>query len=427
MSGSVAPVTDPDVVPWRRGAVRPTARAIREFIETKGRRGRVGLCLSGGGYRAALFHLGALRRLNELGVLSRIDIISAVSGGSILAAFLADRLRSQWPAEGTSVADWDRVVERPFRAFTEKYIRTRSLCKLLSGYRPVEALRAEYATNLSQLRLSDLPNRPSFVFGATELVYRRYWSCSRELVGSSATGYFKPTDEWTVARAVAASSCFPPVFPAMNIWKLVPKDYKSGLPQRNLLLSDGGIYDNTGYLGIWNKCDVVLVSDGGGVTDIAYGRSFFWRLRRYQTVQEYGGRGSQKAWLLSNLISGNQDGAYWGLRTKTSSYGAEAPPSYPKVLVNDRISTIRTDLDKFAEEEQMILINHGYLLAAAAIQRYVPALAISDVSVSVPYSEWMDPEKVEKQLSSSHKVYLLPRDRGSKRTLAGVEVTRVDM
>ena len=48
----------------------------------------IGLCLSGGGYRAMLFHLGGLWRLNELGYLGRIDRISSVSGGSITSAIL---------------------------------------------------------------------------------------------------------------------------------------------------------------------------------------------------------------------------------------------------------------------------------------------------------------------------------------------------
>src|SRR5436190_2769044 len=46
------------------------------------------LCLSGGGYRAMLFHLGVLRRLNEFGILARLDRISSVSGGSITAGVL---------------------------------------------------------------------------------------------------------------------------------------------------------------------------------------------------------------------------------------------------------------------------------------------------------------------------------------------------
>jgi NTE family protein len=46
------------------------------------------LCLSGGGYRAMLFHLGALWRLYELGLLRTIKRISSVSGGSITAGVL---------------------------------------------------------------------------------------------------------------------------------------------------------------------------------------------------------------------------------------------------------------------------------------------------------------------------------------------------
>jgi len=56
---------------------------------TEGIQDTIGLCLSGGGFRASLFHVGGLWRLNELGLLSRIDRISSVSGGSITAGILA--------------------------------------------------------------------------------------------------------------------------------------------------------------------------------------------------------------------------------------------------------------------------------------------------------------------------------------------------
>jgi NTE family protein len=52
-----------------------------------------GLALSGGGFRATLFHLGTLWRLNELGYLKKIDRISSVSGGSITSGVLA----LHWP------------------------------------------------------------------------------------------------------------------------------------------------------------------------------------------------------------------------------------------------------------------------------------------------------------------------------------------
>ena len=49
----------------------------------------VGLALSGGGYRATLFSLGTLWRLNDAGLLGRLDRITSVSGGSILSGVLA--------------------------------------------------------------------------------------------------------------------------------------------------------------------------------------------------------------------------------------------------------------------------------------------------------------------------------------------------
>src|SRR3712207_1443974 len=57
----------------------------------------IGLAMSGGGFRAMLFHAGALMRLNELGLLSKIERISSVSGGSIAAGHLA----VVWRALGT--------------------------------------------------------------------------------------------------------------------------------------------------------------------------------------------------------------------------------------------------------------------------------------------------------------------------------------
>jgi len=56
-----------------------------------------GLAMSGGGFRATLFHLGTLWRLNELAYLPKIDRISSVSGGSITCGVLAVHWpRLQW-------------------------------------------------------------------------------------------------------------------------------------------------------------------------------------------------------------------------------------------------------------------------------------------------------------------------------------------
>ncbi len=53
----------------------------------------LGLALSGGGYRATLFGLGSLWRLNDAGLLGKLDRVTSVSGGSIVAGVLANRWR----------------------------------------------------------------------------------------------------------------------------------------------------------------------------------------------------------------------------------------------------------------------------------------------------------------------------------------------
>jgi len=71
------------------------------------------LCLSGGGYRAAAYHLGVTRRLHELGILPRVERLSCVSGGSILGAFLLQRYPA-FRGEPLAGFDWKSKIEEPF-------------------------------------------------------------------------------------------------------------------------------------------------------------------------------------------------------------------------------------------------------------------------------------------------------------------------
>src|SRR5579872_3979346 len=49
---------------------------------------KIGVALSGGGSRAIAFHLGCLRALRRLGLLDRLTVVSTVSGGSVIGAYL---------------------------------------------------------------------------------------------------------------------------------------------------------------------------------------------------------------------------------------------------------------------------------------------------------------------------------------------------
>lgn len=89
---------------------------------------KIGLSLSGGGFRASFFHLGALKRLAQLGLLHRVETLSTVSGGSLLAAHYYLLLKKELETGGTP--DMEALVdrlEREFRSGVRKDLRNRLL------------------------------------------------------------------------------------------------------------------------------------------------------------------------------------------------------------------------------------------------------------------------------------------------------------
>src|SRR5690349_9918558 len=103
----------------RRGAERPTLGRLGGLAADEAERGEKALWLAGGGFRAALFHLGALTRLNELGLLARTGTVGASGGGSIVAALLATRV--PWPLHG-AYRDWPEQFAEPLREITRRNV-----------------------------------------------------------------------------------------------------------------------------------------------------------------------------------------------------------------------------------------------------------------------------------------------------------------
>lgn len=381
----------------------------------------VGLCLSGGGFRAALFHLGALRRLNEVGILSQVATVSSVSGGSILAAHVAQQLRP-WPAVGTAAADWDTRIAGPFHIFTSRNIRTWPLFNRLLPWHwfhqstGVETLAQVYRERLTGLALADLPETPRFIFCATDMAYGVNWIFQRERMGDYQTGYVEPSGDWPVSRAVAASSCFPPVFNPIPM-RVDPARLKGGMappgPERDaclrgLRLTDGGNYDNMGLEPVWKDHAVVLVSDGSGAFDPSPDRSLMWRLNRYVEIQGKQSAALRKRWLIASFMSGALEGSYWSVASDAASYGPGLP-GYSEDVVKRVLAEVRTDLDAFSEGERKALENHGYLICDAAIQRHLRPLVRLDARPSAPHPDWMDEARVRTALAGSGSMKPLGR------------------
>jgi NTE family protein len=415
------------------------------------RRG-VGLCLSGGGFRASIFHLGALRRLHELGVLQQLTTVSAVSGGSILAGFLAQRI-VDLATEGLAFHDWEQDVACPFRRFVVRDLRTLpfALHLLWNWAFPcarVWHLTRQYRQRLASLKLAELPSRPEFVFGATDLVFGANFEFRRERIGDHWLGYAPPPADMDLAFAVAASSSFPPLFGPVRGPRL---DYRHGRYARewndrkargfptgpspeklaaNLCLSDGGLYDNLALEPVWKTHKTVLVCDGGAPMPFRFGSRFLACPLRCTSLILNNVGSLRRRWLM-DLIDADYEklaicktdefgtachhaadpkcrlrgrrfvdalsGAYWSLSSDAEGYerlenGSKAIPlGYSRPLVKDVLANVRTDLDRFVEGEIAVLENHGYLLADAAVRKHLSGHLPAPIPpLAVPHPAWFD-------------------------------------
>lgn len=99
----------------------PVERIATDPLEFKPEAGTA-LCLSGGGYRAMLFHVGVLWRLYEARLLQDVQRLSSVSGGSITAAVLGLKWQRLSFDPGRLKDDFVAEVVAPVRALGEETI-----------------------------------------------------------------------------------------------------------------------------------------------------------------------------------------------------------------------------------------------------------------------------------------------------------------
>ena len=197
---------------------------------------RTGLALSGGGYRAMLFSLGSLWRLNELGWLRKIDMITSVSGGSILNGVLATRWsKLTWTSrEIDAVAtNFAEEVAEPVRGLASKTIDVLAGVEgLLSVFSTIsDKVTESYDQNLfngATLQNGVPPfekgKTPRFLFYATSLQTGSSVRMERKRLADYKIGEIQDPN-LPVARVVAASSAFPPVLSPVEL-KLDPNEWR---------------------------------------------------------------------------------------------------------------------------------------------------------------------------------------------------------
>src|SRR5262249_36883002 len=170
------------------------------------------LCLSGGGYRAMVFHIGALWRLYESGMLGAIKRFSSVSGGSITAGFLGLKWREFSFQPGNLKKDFVPKFVEPLRGLAGETITADAfiLGHVLPGS-VSDRVAGSYEAHLFKgATLQDLPDEPRFVINATNVQSGALWRFMKPYMRDYRVGEVKkPTVP--LAQAVAASPAVPPL------------------------------------------------------------------------------------------------------------------------------------------------------------------------------------------------------------------------
>ena len=363
-----------------------------------GQRSGVALALSGGGYRAMLFHLGALRRLNEAGYLRKLGEggkISSVSGGSITAARLAIIWNELTFDESGVATNLETLLIEPVVDFASKKPDLDSFIGL-DAATLIEAVLTfgrnagnELSENLAEDLLGhgtlqdfpDIDQGPHFIINATSMQTGNLFRFSKPYQGDLTVGLWRDPNT-KIADAVAASAGYPPVLSPSQLNASGTFDeetegmYNYGDYRSRHELADGGIYDNLGLEPIWQTHQTILVSDGGGqlAADPDPGNDALRHSIRVATILDHQVRNLRKRQIVEAYKTTDpdtgRDGTYWSIRSDIEGYELADALAFTKksdlwpMDVPTRLKTLEDDVISD-------IIEFGYVICDTAVRRWV--------------------------------------------------------
>lgn len=187
-----------------------------------------------------------------------------------------------------------------------------------------------------------------------------------------------------LAVAVAASSAFPPVLSPLRLAvdpTRFSQDGRGPLHEppftTDVVLTDGGVYDNLGLETAWKRYMTILISDGGGqmAPDPSPRTDWVRHSVRVNSLIDNQVRDLRKRQAIAGFLRGDRTGTYWGIRSHISDYGplsGSLPCPEPLTL---RLAQTKTRLQAMDSVLQDRLINWGYAACDAAMRRWVDSHA----------------------------------------------------
>jgi len=410
-----------EAVPSAGGESRPWQVLGLLLVHAPGLRtelgGKVGLALSGGGFRASLFHIGVLARLAELDLLRHVEVISCVSGGSILGAVYYTRLRALLeskrddeikPRDYVSLvqkleADFlDAIQNNNFRMrmledaeanwemLKNKSSRTEALGRAMGqtllgtidarmDQVTIQPPDGEVGFRPSDFNWRRMNKVPLLVLNATNQADGHGWHFTPYEMGEPQLSDidsnprlrpipFSDKEQVHVWRAMMASACVPMLFEPIAV----------PFGDETLHLVDGGVHDNQGTSALVARdCTLLLVSDASGQlkNDASASTSFAAvGLRADEIVQE------RLRIALYESLNARRRGAllrgmlFMHLRLGLCDEDKDNTSYGIPTGIQRRLSAIRTDLDVFNDAEALSLMLSGYRMTDDQLTAQLPSI-----------------------------------------------------
>lgn len=254
---------------------------------------KIGIALSGGGVRAAVFHLGVLSHLAGQGLLEKVTAISTVSGGSLLAGLVFSLSGNRWPTSQffldeciTLIRDrltHPKSIQRDLiTSFARRpwQIRNRDANQLADSIRRCWGITGE---------LNDLTMSPRWIINATTYETGKNWRfIPHRSMGDYSIGYVK-TPAIPIADAIAASAAVPGLIgnyslavDDYNWYNFTDQERVTSRPQfEKLHLWDGSVYDFLGTESLFkigmqpypDDVNTLIVSDAAQPLEMTSARS----------------------------------------------------------------------------------------------------------------------------------------------------------
>ena len=382
---------------------------------------RIGLSLSGGGSRAVAFHLGTLRALEDLKLLDEIEVISGVSGGSVMTGLVgyteapfADIDRNAvkflrrglvWPAL-KKLPHPARVLPLLWNCFVVALptLATDVLAWIASiaasvfpAIRPAAnavsrfswPLRRRYSrthviadaiADVVGTQNCDAPTRQgkSIVFNACELRTGTAFRMNNERFGTWRYGS-APASELRVADAVTASAAYPPFLPPFD-W-MRPFERHGETTTRRVIVTDGGVFENLGVSvmepgrdsqvsAIAYNPDIIVASDAGAGQFTGETMPISWPKRMTQVVSAVMRKvqDATKTRLHDHAKSGRIDGFIYAALGQIDRRVPLKPANW---VGREQVIQYPTDFSAMSEDNIRRLSGRGEAITRALVTQYL--------------------------------------------------------